>query len=90
MRWLERGGHKTEVANQFGGAQERPLDVYLVNVEAGHMEPLGLDLWKKEDRMQVRLLNVPISHYGVEDLTVICQLWVKRRILAGVGPAEWS
>ncbi|KAH6717561.1 hypothetical protein BKA61DRAFT_597989 [Leptodontidium sp. MPI-SDFR-AT-0119] len=82
---------KQEWKNRFGsGEMEWPLDVLLVNVDAEHTIPLGLERWKKEDKMQVRLLNVPISYYGDEDLAVICQQWVKRRILQGVPVADWS
>ncbi|KAG4434039.1 hypothetical protein IFR05_010461 [Cadophora sp. M221] len=81
---------KQEWKNQFSsGEVERSLDVLLVNVDAEHTIPLGLEGWK-EDKMQVRMLNVPISYYGDEDLTVICQQWVKRRILRGVPVADWS
>ncbi|PVH80878.1 hypothetical protein DL98DRAFT_515025 [Cadophora sp. DSE1049] len=81
---------KQEWKNQFDVEEERPLDVLLVNVDAEHTIPLGFERWKKEDKMQVRILNVPISYYGDEDLIVICQQWVKRRILQGVPIAEWS
>jgi len=81
---------KQEWKNQFVGEEVRPLEVLLVNVDAEHTIPLGFERWKKEDKMQVRILNVPISYYGDEDLIVICQQWVKRRILQGVPIAEWS
>ncbi|KAH7413466.1 hypothetical protein BKA64DRAFT_703570 [Cadophora sp. MPI-SDFR-AT-0126] len=81
---------KQEWKNKFKKGEERPLDVLLVNVDAEHTIPLGFERWKKEDKMQVRILNVPISYYGDEDLRVICQQWVKRRILQGIPLAEWS
>ncbi|KAH7370900.1 hypothetical protein BKA65DRAFT_489438 [Rhexocercosporidium sp. MPI-PUGE-AT-0058] len=80
---------KQEWKNQFSGEAERQLDVLLANVDAEHTIPLGSETWKNDDRMQVRLLNVPISYYGDEDLIIICQQWVKRRILQGVPVANW-
>ncbi|KAL2066728.1 hypothetical protein VTL71DRAFT_2800 [Oculimacula yallundae] len=81
---------KREWKNLFNDSVERRLEVILVNVDAEHTIPLGQDSWKEEDMMHVRLLNVPISYYGDEDLIILCQQWVKRRILQGVPTADWS
>ncbi|KAK0122472.1 hypothetical protein ONS95_010704 [Cadophora gregata] len=70
--------------------EERRLDFLLVNVDAEHTIPLGWERRRKEDKLQVRILNVPISYYGDEDLVVICQHWVKRRVLQGVPVEGWS
>jgi hypothetical protein len=68
--------------------ENRVLDIILVNVECSHETPLGEERWKK-DNVSVRKLDVPTSYYGDEDEVVLCQEWVKRRMLSAEEPAQW-
>lgn len=81
---------KQEWKKQFGDGEERPLNMVLVNVEAEHITPVGSTGWNKEDKLQVRVLNVPISYYGDEDLIILCQHWIKRRVLFGEPVSGWD
>ena len=72
------------------GDEKRELNIVLVNVESGHRAPMGQEGWKSDDGVVVTQLNVPISYYGDETEIDLCQWWVKRRILRGEDPVEWT
>lgn len=72
------------------GDEKRRLEVLLVNVESQHRVPVGKANWKDGDKVKVREANVPTSYYGDEDPIVLCQEWVKRRMLRGEAPVDWT
>jgi len=81
---------KREWNKQFGKLTEtRSLNIVLVDIEAEH-QILGKDSWKKDDTMQVKVLNVPTSYYGDEDPVALCQQWTKRSVLLGEPVARWT
>ena len=71
------------------GDEKRGLEIVLVNVASLHKRPMGREAWK-DDNITVREVNVPISYYGDEDEIELCQEWVKRRMLRGEKPADWT
>jgi hypothetical protein len=88
---LEEVDIKREWRKQFDKVTEaRSLNIVLVNVEADHGMLVGRDSWKKDDKIQVRELNVPTSYYGDEDHIVLCQQWTKRSVLHGEPVAHWT
>ncbi|KAE8441556.1 hypothetical protein EG329_004675 [Mollisiaceae sp. DMI_Dod_QoI] len=77
--------------NQFDDEGEvRSLDILLANVESDHPPLIGEDRWNEDDRLKVRILNVPISYYGDEDSIVACQQYVKRKFLSGEPVTNWT
>ena len=72
------------------GDKERVVNVVLVNVEYDHRALMGKDMWKEDDKMVVREVNVPTSFYGDEDFIELCQAWVKRRMLRGEPVDNWA
>lgn len=65
-----------------GKASEKKLEVVLVNYENRDLRVMGKEAWRKEDLLQIRVLEVPGTGNARRKHRK-CQEWVNERLLEG-------
>ncbi|KAF4625889.1 hypothetical protein G7Y89_g12273 [Cudoniella acicularis] len=71
------------------GNKKRELNIVIVNTEKWHRID-AREYQKEGNWVRIRVLNVPTSYYGDEDENELCVSWVRRKMLRGEPPKEWS
>lgn len=70
----------------------RPLRILMISDEDGHVRRRARqdeEGWK-DDEVVVRMVNVPTSYYGDEDVIELCQEFTKKKLLRGVSLDKWD
>ncbi|KAL1795199.1 hypothetical protein ACET3X_007015 [Alternaria dauci] len=71
----------------FTSYNGKSLDAILVDVNSNHRTPEGTRSWKEIDTVRIWEVDVPVSFYGDEDDTTLCDNWIWTH---GVKGTLWS
>jgi hypothetical protein len=68
---------------RLSGNVNRTLTVWFVDVDGGRGIPEPVAEKREGDMVTIRIARVPTSYYGDEDVSDLCQNWIRRAALKG-------
>lgn len=72
-----------DIESFFSSYHGKSLDVVLFEKNCNHSTPEGTREWKPDDAVRIWEADVPVSYYGHDDPTELCDEWMWNQGIAG-------